>query len=260
MDFDVFFGTGTQSVRPTTFPDHIAQLTYIGIALDHLHILLSKLNSIWKQLLQIARHALNDDNAGSQWEEFGEFDNRISVQITRIRDEWEDIQYGSASPLCSSASRLIAGNDTGSFRPAQTSDHSERGIIRQKGGHFQDWLCPDCPQEVRFYVSSKNTSLEAAKFPWRKEDDAIKIKWRDFWAAKSHLARESVANYGCLLCLGEGRELINQRNAFHTNVGLAKHIGAEHNSTTLPRIFMQRLHVTKKSDKIAGSHLVFSKE
>ena len=221
---------------------------YSGVALDHLHNLLSRLRSDWRQLVEISRDALQDRNAALQWESFGEFDETLSGQITKSRDEWEDTPYSASSPLCRCAARLLEGNDTGSFRKARTSDHVERGIKRCKGGLFQDWLCASCPVEIRFYVSARDTSLEGASYPYRVEDNSITVKWRDIWCAKSHLANGAVAKYGCLVCMGEGKELVRGQSAFNTESGLVRHIGARHNSLSLPCLFMDKLHVTKKSE------------
>jgi hypothetical protein len=253
--------THIRSVRPLLYHRNAASLTTPGIVLNHQYNLLSKLNSAWERLLQFSRDPLHYEDATLHWESFGDVGDRLSAQITELLAEWDEIPLSSNSALCPCAARLLEGNDTGSFKPAQTSNHVEQCIKRQKGGLFQDWHCSRCRVEVRFHVSAKNTSLEAAEFPPRKQDDLIVIRWRDIWSAKSHLASHGVAKYACLLCMGQGKDLVRRQTAFDTDTDLARHIGSHHDSKSLPNIFMQRLWITKRSDTGEGrSDLKLPKE
>lgn len=171
-----------------------------------------------------------------------------------MRNEWEEIPHHAESPLCESAVRLIEWNDTGSIKPSQTTNHQERGILRQRSGVFQDWHCPDCKRAVKFFAQKRNISLDSAAFPPRVAGESFhdKVAWREVWCAKSHLRPGFGAKYACLLCLGEGKPLAARQvpcPLFNMDNDLVKHIAERHNSSALPRVFMQRLHVTKRSDK-----------
>ena len=126
-------------------------------------------------------------------------------------------------------------------------------MSRRTDGHYKAWHCSHCRQVFTFYVKSRYPTLEDAIFPARVHQTGLQVKYRDMWCAKSHLANSAGAKYACLLCLGQGRELKVGRNAFNDDINLALHLGMKHNSHSLPKVFMQRLHITKKSEDEAGN-------
>lgn len=119
---------------------------------------------------------------------------------------------------------------------------------------------------IKFFVKARNTSLESAALPPRVARHSFhnKVAWRDVWCAKSHLTPGLGAKYVCLLCLGEGKLLGAGQTpcpTFDNSTDLVKHIADTHNGSTLPKVFMHKLHITKASDQAGGrSDLKFLRE
>jgi hypothetical protein len=236
------------------------------MVLDFVHALLDELNPIWRELSQTSHDVLHDRDAILQSGSFQEFHEDITEKITKTMDEWERIPYHPDSPLCDSAAVMIEGKEIGSNTIADTNNHQERGILRQRQGLFQFWHCPNCPRTRKFWVPKKHTSLESAPLPPRVAGESFhkKVAWREIWCAKSHLRPGLGGKYACLLCLGEGKPLTagsTSCSAFEKSEDLIKHIANTHNSSTLPKVFMQKLHLAKASEQGGlRRDLVFLKE
>jgi len=162
--------------------------------------------------------------------------------------------------FCRGAVQMINNRDRGKISFIDKKDLTEENNRKLKdfGGAFLYWECPECAYKVRYHVSSSVTSNIHTTDEIR-DYLATSIQYRSSFLARSHLylplaaknqtsmgGRESVTisssttKYGCLFCASKGKTLKRGTTAFARPEDLAEHIGSYHRKPLPPSILLHK--------------------
>jgi hypothetical protein len=177
-------------------------------------------------------------------------------RLLQVRTNW-DLPFTTRNArfsLCNSAKLLNSGKNNGVVEHAQLRD-ADKKIIKEQGGSFQFWKCNLCHFRVRCHIIHSNTgNIETTEEVRRPGKGHLTL--RTVFLAKSHLYMESprALRYACLFCVGNGERLVSGNTAFPSASELADHIDGCHDFESLPKLFMDELHVALPDENPKGRY------
>ena len=180
----------------------------------------------------------------------------------RVRPE--DLRPNEPGAFCRGALQMINHRDRGKVSLVDRKEFTEenRKKLKDIGGAFLFWQCPECTFKLRFHVASSiNSNIHQTDEV--RDHRHVGLEYRSSFLCKSHLflpnsergsrgSTSSPMKYGCVFCFATGRDLVRDATAFSTGLDLATHIDQEHRSPLPPSLMLHHFLVVVDGKLGAG--------